>query len=113
MPRSRYPERWMTASRSVLLGIVPVLMQTPPITALRSMMATRLLSLAAWMAARCPAGPEPMTTMSYVKSDIRPLQFKCKALAADQQKGPQEEDQLLASARPGHRQGSHTCKRSC
>jgi hypothetical protein len=40
------------------------------------------LSLAAWMAARWPAGPEPMTTMSYVKSDISPSEFQCKLLAA-------------------------------
>src|SRR5262252_6213381 len=89
--RRRYPDRYSAASRRVLLGIVPVLMQTPPMTVLRSTMATRLLSLAAWMAARCPAGPEPMTTMSYVKSDISPSEFKCKPLTADRQERRHEE----------------------
>src|SRR6266496_1555542 len=48
----------------VLLGMVPVLAQTPPITSRFSTRATRLPTLAPWMAARCPAGPEPMTMRS-------------------------------------------------
>ena len=40
-----------TASRSVLDGIVPVWMETPPRRSRRSATATRLPSLAAWMAA--------------------------------------------------------------
>jgi hypothetical protein len=39
-------------------------MHTPPTTALHSATATRLFNLAAWIAARCPAGPEPMTNKS-------------------------------------------------
>src|SRR3990172_8567970 len=54
----------MTASRNVLLGMVPVLIQTPPTTARRSTTATCFPNFAAWMAARCPAGPEPITTRS-------------------------------------------------
>ena len=53
-----------TASRSVLDGIVPVWMETPPRRSRRSATATRLPSLAAWMAAFCPEGPEPMTSRS-------------------------------------------------
>ena len=41
-----------TASRKVLLGIVPVSTQTPPTSRLFSMTATRLPSFAAWTAAR-------------------------------------------------------------
>ena len=64
MPWYWKPDRCSTASRIVLLGMVPVLMQVPPITSLRSMSATRRPCFAAWMAARCPEGPEPMTTRS-------------------------------------------------
>jgi len=64
MDRSRKPDRCSAASRSVLDGMVPVLMHTPPTTDLRSAMATRLPSLAAWMAARWPAGPVPSTSRS-------------------------------------------------
>ena len=53
-----------TASRRVLEGIVPVWMETPPRRSRRSATATRLPSLAAWMAAFCPEGPEPMTSRS-------------------------------------------------
>ena len=53
-----------TASRSVLDGIVPVWMDTPPRRSLRSATATRLPSFAAWMAAFWPEGPDPMTSMS-------------------------------------------------
>src|SRR5712692_10381725 len=49
----------------VLLGMVPVFMHAPPITSFFSMTAACLPSLAAWKAARCPPGPEPMTTRSY------------------------------------------------
>ena len=58
-PRDRAPLREAT-----LLGMVPVLMQTPPTTSLRSMMPTFLPSLAAWTAAFWPAGPVPMTSRS-------------------------------------------------
>src|SRR5579863_3867367 len=50
----------------VLLGIVPVLTQAPPTTSRTSITATRLPDFAPWMAARCPAGPEPMTRRSKV-----------------------------------------------
>src|SRR5579875_739129 len=49
----------------VLLGMVPVLTQTPPISCCFSLKATRLPDLAAWIAALCPAGPEPITMTSY------------------------------------------------
>src|ERR1700682_6790193 len=65
------PVRYTTASRSVLDGIVPVLMQTPPSIRPRSTTATVLPSLAAAIAAFCPPGPEPMTTRSY--SCIEPM----------------------------------------
>ena len=64
MLRSLYPVRYTTASRRVLLGMVPVFTMTPPISAWRSTIAVRLPSFAACTAARCPAGPDPMTTMS-------------------------------------------------
>src|SRR5947199_2396988 len=51
--------------------MVPVLMQTPPITSRRSIRATRFPVFAPWIAALCPAGPEPITTKSY--SDISDL----------------------------------------
>src|SRR5437667_10705920 len=50
----------------VLLGMVPVLMQQPPRDAIFSISATRFPSFAPWMAARCPAGPEPITIRSKV-----------------------------------------------
>src|SRR6266852_3329674 len=50
----------------VLLGIVPVLMHAPPTMVCFSTTATRFPDFAAWMAARCPPGPEPITTRSYV-----------------------------------------------
>src|SRR6266849_8328288 len=53
------------ASRIVLLGIVPVWTDTPPIMTARSMMATRLRAFAAAMAPFWPAGPLPITTRSY------------------------------------------------
>src|SRR6516225_3966050 len=53
------------ASRKVLLGMVPVCTQTPPMVRLRSMTATFLRSLAAQIAAFCPAGPLPTTIRSY------------------------------------------------
>src|ERR1700744_6132133 len=49
----------------VLLGMVPVLMQTPPTTLRISTSATCLPLLTAETAARCPEGPEPMTSRSY------------------------------------------------
>ena len=53
-----------TATRRVLEGIVPVWIETPPRRWRRSTTATRLPSLAAWMAAFWPLGPEPMTRRS-------------------------------------------------
>src|ERR1700761_6135396 len=50
----------------VLLGMVPVLIQTPPTTLRISTRATRLPFLTADTAARCPEGPDPMTSKSYV-----------------------------------------------
>ena len=58
------PVRYMTASRRVFDGIVPELMHTPPTICCCSTTATRRRSLAAWMAAFCPAGPEPITSRS-------------------------------------------------
>src|SRR5208283_4016525 len=58
------------ASRNVLLGMVPVCTQTPPMVRLRSMMATFLRSLAAQIAAFWPAGPLPITTRSYSLASI-------------------------------------------
>src|SRR3954468_10069194 len=54
----------------VLDGMVPVLTQTPPTTARDSMTATRFFILEAATAARCPEGPEPMTTRSYLAALI-------------------------------------------
>src|SRR5215475_3581834 len=50
----------------VLLGMVPVLIQTPPTTLRISTSATRFPLFTAETAARCPEGPEPMTIRSYV-----------------------------------------------
>jgi hypothetical protein len=47
-----------------LLGIVPVSMQTPPTSLRFSTTAARRPSFAAWIAARCPAGPLPMQMRS-------------------------------------------------
>ncbi len=58
------PVRYITASRRVLDGMVPVLTHTPPTMCLRSTTQTRLPSFAAAMAAFCPPGPEPMTSRS-------------------------------------------------
>src|SRR5262245_25124772 len=66
-PRSPWPAitAWaMTASRSVLLGIVPVSRHTPPTQRRFSTTAARWPSLAACTAARCPAGPLPIATRS-------------------------------------------------
>src|ERR1700722_4951280 len=49
----------------VLLGIVPVLMHTPPTAACFSTIATRFPAFAPWMAARWPPGPDPTTIRSY------------------------------------------------
>src|SRR5690348_4362700 len=65
----------MTASRSVLLGIVPVLMHPPPTTRMRSTTATRLPSFAACTAARCPPGPLPSTTTSTLVTGMRSIPF--------------------------------------
>src|SRR5512137_2952950 len=66
-------------SRSVLLGIVPQLTRIPPTTFSRSTSATRLPARAAWIAARSPPGPPPMTTTSKLitgapSDDTRPAQ---------------------------------------
>src|SRR5580658_2214429 len=55
----------------VLEGMVPVLMHTPPTTERASTTATRLFILDAATAARWPAGPEPMTTRSYLRALMR------------------------------------------
>src|SRR4051794_3182235 len=57
-----------TASRSVLEGTVPVWMDTPPTRSRLSTTATERPSLAAWMAAFCPLGPDPMTIRSKSRS---------------------------------------------
>src|ERR1700675_1694091 len=49
----------------VLLGMVPLFAHTPPTAACFSTSATRFPALTAWIAARCPPGPEPMTIISY------------------------------------------------
>src|SRR5271166_3500776 len=61
----------MTASRMVLEGMVPVLMQTPPTTERASTTATRFFILEAATAARCPEGPEPITIRSYLTALMR------------------------------------------
>ena len=53
-----------TASRKVLLGMVPVATQMPPRVVRRSTIATRRPSFAACTAPRWPAGPLPMHTRS-------------------------------------------------
>src|SRR3954454_19882182 len=53
-----------TAWRSVLDGIVPVWIETPPRRSRRSATATWRPSLAAWIAARWPPGPDPITRRS-------------------------------------------------
>src|SRR5215469_6882515 len=50
----------------VLLGMVPVLIAAPPITSIFSTSAARLPNFVAWMAARWPAGPDPITMRSYL-----------------------------------------------
>jgi hypothetical protein len=47
-----------------LEGIVPVATHTPPTAGARSITATRFPSLAAWMAARWPPGPDPIAIRS-------------------------------------------------
>src|SRR5271163_3584427 len=49
----------------VLLGMVPVLMHTPPTSSRLSTSATRLPRFTATTADRCPEGPEPITNKSY------------------------------------------------
>src|SRR5580698_3270691 len=61
----------MTASRMVLEGMVPVLMQTPPTTERASTTATRFFILEAATAARWPEGPDPMTIRSYLTALMR------------------------------------------
>src|SRR5262249_10056528 len=61
---TRQVPRFKIASRNALLGIVPVLTATPPMEVYPSTTQTDLPSLAPWIAAFCPAGPEPMTTRS-------------------------------------------------
>ncbi len=58
------PVRYITASRRVLDGMVPVLTQTPPTMVLLSITQTLWPSLAAMIAAFCPPGPDPITARS-------------------------------------------------
>src|ERR1700687_1432337 len=62
----------------VLLGMVPVLIAVPPTTSSFSISATRLPNLAAWIAARCPAGPGPMTMRSYFSMTKRSRRRRLK-----------------------------------
>src|SRR5580700_9647521 len=55
----------------VLDGMVPVLTHTPPTTDRDSTTATRFFIFDAATAARCPEGPEPMTTRSYLAALMR------------------------------------------
>ncbi len=64
MSRERKPERYMEASRRVLLGTVPVCVPAPPGSVARSMATTRLPKYAACAAAFSPAGPVPITMRS-------------------------------------------------
>mgnify|MGYP000037106766 CR=1 FL=1 len=64
MPRAANREVSQAASRSALLGMVPVWRLTPPSLGLRSISPVRLPSAAACSAALCPPGPEPTTRMS-------------------------------------------------
>src|SRR5690554_642210 len=54
----------LTECRSAFDGMVPQWVQLPPTVGLSSMMATRLLCLAAFIAAPSPEGPAPITTTS-------------------------------------------------
>ena len=65
-PRWRNPERCSADSRRVLDGMVPVFTHAPPSSGSRSMSATRLPKYAACAAPFSPAGPEPITTKSYM-----------------------------------------------
>src|SRR5215470_1732565 len=62
--RERQPESASVVSRSVLLGIVPVLIPAPPILLSFSTSATRFPKIAAVLAPEIPAGPLPMTMRS-------------------------------------------------
>src|SRR6266436_4186014 len=62
--RERQPESASAVSRSVLLGIVPVLIPAPPTLPSFSTSATRFPKIAAVLAPQMPAGPPPMTTRS-------------------------------------------------
>src|SRR5712691_3771612 len=67
------------ASRTVLLGIVPVWTLTPPIMTARSMMATRLRVFAAAIAPFWPPGPLPITTRSYSDTlNLRASNSQCQ-----------------------------------
>ena len=63
-PRPARPEKVTTASRRVLLGMVPVSMHAPPTERRFSTTAARRPSFEACTAARWPAGPLPMQTRS-------------------------------------------------
>src|SRR3569833_1959912 len=75
-------------SRSVLDGMVPVLMHTPPIMFRRSTIATRRPSLAAAIAAFCPPGPEPRTSTS---KSYTPLVCRAAAPRSSPLDGDREE----------------------
>src|SRR5713226_3247239 len=57
----------------VLLGMVPVLMQQPPMASSFSINATCFPNFAPWIAARCPDGPEPITIRSKVCMPESPI----------------------------------------
>src|SRR5260370_4912911 len=67
----------------VLLGMVPVLMQHPPIVSIFSISATCFPNLAPWIAARCPAGPEPITTRSKVCMPECSIVPRCRSLQSE------------------------------
>src|ERR1700682_4660005 len=89
------------ASRMVLLGIVPVWTDTPPIMTSRSMMATRLWTFAAAMAPFWPAGPLPITTMSYSNTLIlRPSIYDATNIGSLTPPGTYTDSLLFSSFAP-------------
>ncbi len=76
MPRAAKRDVSQAASRSALLGMVPVCRLTPPSLGLRSISPARLPSAAACSAALCPPGPEPTTRMS---KSCRAIHATCAA----------------------------------
>ena len=80
----------------VLEGMVPVLTQTPPTTARDSTTATRFRILEAATAARCPEGPEPMMTRSYLAA-LMYVSPEGKSAGSKYINSPTGEDQFVGT----------------